>query len=232
MTPPAIERRGDPKPQEKGAAAGPKSSQREAEMATIKIYGIPVSQNVRKPLAVAAHIGVEVENIPVRPQDPVVTEKYAGARIPFLEEGDTVLGESNAIMIHLASKTKNDLYPENAAARNDVNHWLFWDVAHWTPSYQPIQFERLVKQFLGLGAADEAVVEATLVKFRREAAYLDKALAGREFLVGAAPTLADFAVGCGLTHARAMDLPLSDYPNVAAWNARLLGLEGFRQTAM
>lgn len=201
-------------------------------MATIRIYGIPVSQNVRKPLAVAAHLGLDVENIPVRPQDPVVAEKYPPARVPFLEEDGAILGESNAIMIHLASKTKNDLYPEEAATRNEVNRWLFWDVAHWTPAYQPIQFERLVKQFLGLGAADEAVVEATLVKFRREAAYLDKALAGREFLVGSAPTLADFAVGCGLTHARAMDLPLSDYPNIQAWNARLLSLEGFKKTAM
>jgi len=200
-------------------------------MATIRIYGIPVSQNVRKPLAVAAHLGLDVENIPVRPQDAVVKEKYPSARIPFMEDGGVVLGESNAIMIRLASKTKNDLYPEDRARRDAVNQWLFWDVAHWTPAYQPIQFERLVKQFLGLGAADEAVVETTLVKFRREAACLDKALAGREFLVGSAPTLADFAVGCGLTHARAMDLPLPDYPNIAAWNARVMGLEGMKKTA-
>ena len=89
-----------------------------------------------------------------------------------MEDGVTILGESNAIMIHLASKTKNDLYPEDRARRDQVNQWLFWDVAHWTPAYQPIQFERLVKQMLGQGPADEKVVEATLVKFKREAAYL------------------------------------------------------------
>jgi glutathione S-transferase len=200
-------------------------------MAAIKIYGIPLSQNVRKPLAVAAHLGLAVENVPCRPMDAVVKEKYPAARIPFLEDGATILGESNAILIHLASKTKNDLYPEDRARRDAVNHWLFWDVAHWTPAYQPIQFERLVKQMLGQGPADEKIVETTLVKFRREAGFLDCALKGREWLIGPQPTLADFAVGSGLTHAKGMDLPLADYPNIGAWNARVMALEGMKMTA-
>lgn len=201
-------------------------------MASIKIYGIPLSQNVRKPLAVAAHLGVPVECLPVRPMEDVVKAKYPAARIPFLEDGDTILGESNAIMIHLASKTKNDLYPEDRARRDQVNQWLFWDTAHWTPAYQPVQFERLIKQMLGMGPADEKAVEATLVKFAREASYLDKSLSGRDWLVGNGPTLADFAVGAGLTHAKAMDLPIGGYPNVQSWNARVMGLEGFKKTAM
>ena len=200
-------------------------------MSGVKIYGLPLSQNVRKPLAVAAHLGIAVENIGCRPMDPVVKEKYPAARIPFMEDGGVVLGESNAIMIHLASRTKNDLYPEDRARRDAVNHWLFWDVAHWTPAYQPIQFERLVKGMLGMGPADEKVVEATRVKFKREAAFLDAELKGRDWLAGNAPTLADFAVGAGLTHAKGMDLPLSDYPNIEAWNARVMGLEGMKKTA-
>ncbi len=200
-------------------------------MSAVRIYGVPFSQNVRKPLAVAAHLGIPVESIPVRPMDPVVKEKNPAARVPFLEDGDRIFGESNAIMIHLASKTKNDLYPEDRARRDEVNQYLFWDVAHWTPAYQPIQFERLIKGMLGLGAPDEAVIAATLEKFKREAAYLGAQLKGREWLVGKSATLADFAVGAGLTHAKAMDLPLGDYPNVQAWNARVMGLEGFRKTA-
>lgn len=197
----------------------------------LKIYGIPLSQNVRKTLAVAAHLGLAIENVPCRPMDAVVREKNPAARVPFLEDGATILGESNAILIHLAAKTKNDLYPEDRARRDAVNHWLFWDVAHWTPAYQPIQFERLVKQMIGQGPADEKIVEAAMAKFRREAAFLDAHLNRREWLVGDAPTLADFAVGSGLTHARGMDLPLGDYPNLSAWNARVMGLEGMKKTA-
>lgn len=198
---------------------------------TIKIYGIPLSQNVRKPLAVAAHLGIPVENIPCRPMEDIVKQKYAAARIPFMEDGATVLGESNAIMIYLAGKTKNDLYPDDPAKRGLVNQFLFWDVAHWTPAYQPIQFERLVKGMLGMGAPDDKIVEASLVKFAREAAFLNTHLAGRDFLVGEKPTLADFAVGAGLTHAKAMDLPLGDYPALRAWNVRVMDLDGMKKTA-
>lgn len=198
---------------------------------TIKIYGIPLSQNVRKPLAVAAHLGIPVENVPVRPMEDVVKQKYAAARIPFMEDGATIIGESNAIMIYLAGKTKNDLYPDDPATRGLVNQFLFWDVAHWTPAYQPIQFERLVKGLLGMGAADEAVVAATLVKFKREATFLDAHLKGRDFLAGKKATLADFAVGAGLTHAKAMDLPLGDFAALKAWNARVMDLDGMKKTA-
>ena len=198
---------------------------------TIKIYGVPLSQNVRKPLAVAAHLGVPVEILPFRPNEPEVVAINPCGRVPAMDDDGYRLGESNAIMIYLAGKTKNDLYPEDPKKRAEVNRHLFWEVAHWTPAYQPIQFERLVKGFLGLGAADEKIVEAAMTKFRREAGDLDKSLAGKTWLVGTAPTLADFAVGCGLTHARAMDLPLNDYPNLKAWNERAQALDGMKKTA-
>ena len=199
-------------------------------MSAIKIYGIPVSQNVRKPLAVAHHLGLEVENPPLSPADPAFKEIHPMARIPVMDDNGFRLAESNAIMIYLSSKTENDLYPEDVAARAQVHQYLFWDVAHWTPAYQPIQFERLVKKAFDLGDTDEAVVEATLVKFAREGGCLNDQLAGRDWLVGDAPTLADFAVGAGLTHAAAMGLPLADYPNIVAWNERVQGLEGFKKT--
>ena len=45
------------------------------------------------------------------------------------------------------------------------------------------------------------------------------------------PALADFAVGAGLTHAKGMDLPLAAYPNIQAWNVRVMALDGFKKTA-
>lgn len=196
----------------------------------IKIIGVPFSQNVRKPLAVAHHLGLDVENPPLAPNDPSFAEFHPTGRIPLLDDNGYVIAESNAIMVYLCSKTKNDLYPEDPKTRGLVNQYLFWDVAHWTPAYQPIQFERIVKGMLGLGDTDEAVVEATLLKFAREASYLNVSLEGRDWLVGDGPTLADFAAGAGLTHAEAMGLPLAEYPNVCAWNERVQGLEGFKKT--
>jgi glutathione S-transferase len=152
-------------------------------------------------------------------------------RIPAMDDDGFKLSESNAIMVYLAGKKPNSLYPDDAKKRAEIHQWLMWDMAHWTPAYQPIQFERMVKQMLNMGPADEARVEATLALFNREAGLLDAALKGRDWIVGNEPTLADFAVGAGLTYAKPIDLPLGAYPNVVAWNERVMGLEGFKKTA-
>lgn len=196
----------------------------------IKIIGAPLSQNVRKPIAVAYHLGIPVELVPCSPHDAAVTAANPSGRIPAMDDNGFVLGESNAIMTYLAGMQPSSLYPEDAAVRAKIHQWMFWDSAHWTPAYQPIQFERLVKQFLNMGAADEAVVQRALVAFQREASLLEAALAGRDWLVGDEATLADFSVGAGLTYAEPIGLPLEELPNVSAWNRRLAELEGWRRT--
>ncbi len=196
----------------------------------VKIFGAPMSQNVRKPLAVAYHLRISVELVPSRPHEAAVTAANPSGRIPAMDDNGVKLGESNAIMIYLAGKRPSTLYPEDAGARAKVHQWMFWDAAHWTPAYQPIQFERLVKQALNLGPTDEAVVEKALVAFRREAALLESALSQSDWLAGDEPTLADFSVGAGLTYAEPIRLPLEEFPNVAQWNSRLAELDGWRET--
>jgi glutathione S-transferase len=196
----------------------------------IKIIGAPMSQNVRKPIAVAYHLEIPIEVVPAPPHDAAVTACNPSGRIPAMDDNGFMLCESNAIMIYLASKKPSSLYPDDAPSRAKVHQWLSWDSAHWTPAYQPIQFERVVKHVLDLGPTDEAVVEKALVAFRREAALLERALAENEWLTGGEPTLADFSVGAGLTYAEPARLPLDEFPNVRAWNARLGELEGWRKS--
>ena len=197
----------------------------------IKIVGAPMSQNVRKPLAVAHHLGLDVESVMAAPGDETIRAVNPAGRIPAMDDNGLKLSESNAIMIHLAGKANNSLYPEDAQQRAEVNQWLMWDLAHWSPAYQPVQFQRVIKPMLKMGECDEGVCEDALVRFGREAGILNAALEGKEWIVGDAPTLADFAVGAGLTYAAPMRLPLDDYPNVKTWGERVMNLEGFKKTA-
>ena len=48
----------------------------------IKIIGMPVSQNVRKPIAVAHHLGIPIEAVSVGPHDAAVTKCNPSGRIP------------------------------------------------------------------------------------------------------------------------------------------------------
>ncbi|MEF2985484.1 glutathione binding-like protein, partial [Pseudomonas aeruginosa] len=58
-------------------------------------------------------------------------------------------------------------------------------------------------------------------------AVMDGELAGRDWLVGSAPTLADVAVYTYVAHAPEGNVSLDDYPNVRAWLARVEALPGF-----
>ena len=197
----------------------------------IKIIGIPVSQNVRKVLAVAYQLDIPVEVAPLPPRDAAVLAASPSGRIPAMDDNGFTLCESSAIMIYLASKKQSALYPEDAQRRAKIHQWMFWDSAHWTPAHQPIQFERLIKPRFYNGAPDDAVVEKALAAFNREAALLDAALSDKEWLAGDEPSLADFGAGAGLTYAPLIDLPLEDYPNIRAWYERLSELEGWKKSA-
>ena len=61
-------------------------------------------------------------------------------------------------------------------------------------------------------------------RYKRFAAVLDGHLAGREWIVGDQPTLADFAVGSCFIYAVAADLPLEPYAQVRRWYAKLASL--------
>jgi glutathione S-transferase len=197
----------------------------------IKLYGVPLSQNVRKVLALTSQLGVELAHEPSMPQAPEVRAVNPTGRIPVIDDNGFQLGESNAILRYIARKEKSDMYPADMQASAEVDAWLAWDNAHWTPAYQPIQFEKLVKQMLGRGEPDQARIDQSLEAFQVEATTLNNALEGRDWLVGEGPTIADFAIGAGLTYAQPIGLPLEKFGNIRAWNERLGELEGWKKTA-
>ncbi len=62
--------------------------------------------------------------------------------------------------------------------------------------------------------------------------FLNEHLSGREFLVGDELTLADFAVGAMMMYVRRAAFPFDDFVNIAAWYARLEGIEAWKATAV
>ena len=60
---------------------------------------------------------------------------------------------------------------------------------------------------------------------------LDQHLAKHEWLVGSAPTLADFTVGSYLFYSNEGKLPVAPYKNIARWFDRLASLPCWAATA-
>jgi glutathione S-transferase len=203
----------------------------------MKLYGFPFSPNTWKVRAVAAHLGIALDEVLVdlakgEQRAPDYLALNPTGRTPTLVDGDFVLWESTAIMQHLASQKPNPLWPDDARARADIMRWQSWHLQHWTAgACTPLLFERLVKGFFNMGAPDAAVVGKATEAFHREAAVLDRHLATRPSLVGTGLTLADFSVVSPLVYAAQGEFPLGGYPHIRDWSARILALPAWRETA-
>ncbi len=203
----------------------------------MKLYGFPPSPNTWKVRAVAAYLGVPLETEFVditkgASHAPAYLAINPTGRTPTLIDGDFALWESNAILVYVASKTANALWPNDMRMRADIGRWLFWSLAHWGgEACQPLLFQRFVKNLLNLGQPDEAAIAKGIEAFNKEAKMLDAHLAKQKYLVGDTLTLADFAVAAPLFYAKQGEFPLGPYANLRSWFERVSALPCWRDTA-
>lgn len=135
-------------------------------------------------------------------------------------------------MQYLASKKPEaGLLPRDPAAHADVTRCQFWDASHFSPQLGTITFEKIIKPMVGMGEPDARRVDEALGNFRRFATVLNKRLDGKPYVVGTALTLADLTLASSLMYAKQVDLPLSEFPHLAAWFARITELDGWNKTA-
>lgn len=202
----------------------------------MKLIGFPPSPNTWKVRAVAAHLSIplEFELVDLTKGASHAAEYLAlnpTGRTPTLIDGDLKLWESTAIMQYLASQKPNSLWPDDVATRADIMRWQSWGLAHFgKDACIPLLFQRVVKQIVKLGPPDETIVANALECFARDAAVLDTHLAKQPYLVGKDVTLADFSIAAPLFYADRAEMPLTSYPNVKDWFARVSALPCWQET--
>ena len=91
-----------------------------------------------------------------------------------------------------------------------------------------LYFERIVVPRCFARAPDAAAVAEAEAELQPFTAVLEDALAGRRWLVGDAPTYADFRVSSVLPFAAQAGIALDAFPEVRAWHARLEEIEAWR----
>src|SRR5262245_26867649 len=105
----------------------------------MKLYQFPLSPNCQKVVAVAHEVGVSLTAVNVelfkgQAKTPEMLARNPNGRVPILEDGDFVLWESNAMLGYVASKAdRADLAPTAPRERADVDRWLAWSIAHFSP---------------------------------------------------------------------------------------------------
>ena len=142
-------------------------------------------------------------------------------QVPVLEDGDTVIADSNAILVYLAEKydDANTWLPVDPVAAAEVQRFL--SAAAGQVAYGPAA-ARLVNVF-GAALDHKRAIETA----HSLLGLLETHLEGRDWLVGNNPTIADVANYAYIAHAPEGDVSLDNYPNVRAWLGRITALPGF-----
>jgi glutathione S-transferase len=202
----------------------------------MRLYFHPFSSNARRAVITAFELNIPVElvlvDLPKREQQqPAFLAKNPAGRVPVLEDGPVILPESHAIMLYLASRSKDQtLYPSDVQSQAQVNRWMFWCAAHFQPAISVLNWENFVKKIAGLGVPDAAEILRGERLVKETAALLDAHLASREWVAGPAMTLADISLATPLMTMKAANLPVAPFRHLQDWFARIEGRESWQRT--
>jgi glutathione S-transferase len=201
----------------------------------MKLHYGELSSNSRRVRMTAKLLNFRLDEQPVdlrSPDDRIGLVKInPNSKVPVLVDGSFVLWESIAIMQYLCDVTPGQtLYPTEARARADVNRWLSWAQAHWSPAIGGISWENVWKKFVTGEGPDTTHVKRNEAFLAQFATVLDNHLAGKAWLSGSAVTLADIAVAVPLMMTKLARLPLRPYQNVQSWFDRVRDLPAWKET--
>jgi glutathione S-transferase len=141
-------------------------------------------------------------------------------QVPAIDDNGVTIADSNAILVYLAMKYADSSWlpsdPEGAAR---VQLWL--SVAAGQIATGPAA-ARLVN-ILGAKLDKDRAQQIANNLFK----LMETHLAGQQFLVGNAPTIADVACYSYISHAPEGDISLQPYPQIQAWLTQIEQLPGF-----
>ena len=191
------------------------------------LHEFSLSGNCYKVRLTAALIGVHLDrreydimNGETRTPD-FLKNVNANGRIPVLEVGDRFIPESNAASYYIADGSS--LIPTERFDHADMLRWMFWEQYNHEPNIATLRFWM---RWLGVDQLTELQrLQMTPKRTAGNAALklMDEHLAGREWFVGGAMSLADVCLFAYTHVARDADFDLASYPHVLAWVERIKG---------
>ena len=191
-------------------------------MSGLRIYGIARTRAYRA-LWVAMELGLDYEHLPIEIGDagarsPEFLAINPNGRLPVIVDDGFVLFESLAITLYLAKKhSLGMLYPATLEGEARAWQWSFWAIAEVD---RGVNIWSLHAVRLPPAERDAALREEALKVIATPFKVLDAALAKTPYLLGSDFTVADLNVAAVIS--RAVDMNLSQVPNLKAWLTRCL----------
>ena len=191
----------------------------------IKLYRFALSGHAHRAQLFLSLLGLPFDAIDVdlpkgEHKRPDFLAMNAFGQVPVIDDGGTVVADSNAILTYLALRYGDPSWlPRDPLGAARVQRWL--SVAAGPLAYGPAR-ARVLTLFGRPGDPAECIAAAhALFKL------MEQALATSSFLVGDGPTIADVALYSYTALAPEGNVSLADYPALRGWLARIEALPGF-----
>jgi glutathione S-transferase len=209
----------------KSRASKPRNSRWEAQM-TATLYCFGESGNAYKAALTMAlcgydwqprHVdffGGETRSAAFRAINPM-------GEVPVLVEGALTLTQSGAIQDHVARATGKMAGVQDP----EVLRWLLWDNHKLSAQVGMLRF---LMNFLPEEKRPGGVIPFLQARVKGAYATLDAHLAGREWIVGRAPSIADTAC-CGyLYYPEPFGFDRAQWPNIDRWLSAISARDGWK----
>jgi glutathione S-transferase len=149
----------------------------------------------------------------------------SNGRIPVLQVGQRLLPESNAACFYLAEGS--ELIPADRFERADMLRWMFFEQYNHEPNIATLRFWLAYVGEHNLTEQQRAQVPSKRMAGEEALDVMEQELAGREWFVGNACTLADISLYAYTHVAEAGGFGLEDYRHICAWLNRIAALPGY-----
>lgn len=162
-------------------------------------------------------LGLDYEPVPVdtfrgEQHDAAFTTLNPNAKVPVLEDGDSVVFDSNAILLHLAMR-EDRLLPGPGPKRAATMSWLFFVATGLSPfSGQAVHFLRMCPEDLRYAK------RRYLSEVRRHYGVMDARLAAAAYLGGESYSVADVAAWGWVSFAgMIVENGVAEWPHLSRW---------------
>jgi glutathione S-transferase len=191
-------------------------------MADFRLYCFAQSGNAYKAALMLNLCGADwearfVDYFNGETRTPEFREINAMGEVPVLEHEGRRWSQSGVILDFLAAHFGRFGWQDDDQ-RREILRWLLWDNHKLTSYIGTLRFQK---------TGETQVTEFLRGRVNTNLALLERQLAGRAFVTGERPSIADLSI-CGYLYwPDEFGVAWADYPNIEAWLARIAALPGW-----